>query len=111
MTELRIPSDLLPHDGRFGSGPAKVRAEAMSALASSPLMGTSHRRTPVKSLVAHIQEQLGALYSLPSDYQVVLGDGGATLSNDDDDTTLPVGPNSSGGNLLMDDVKGDENEL
>lgn len=79
MTELRIPSDLLPHDGRFGSGPAKVRAEAMSALASSPLMGTSHRRTPVKSLVAHIQEQLGALYSLPSDYQVVLGDGGATL--------------------------------
>ncbi|CEH06970.1 Phosphoserine aminotransferase (phosphoserine transaminase) [Propionibacterium freudenreichii] len=79
MTDLRIPTDLLPRDGRFGSGPGKVRPEAMAALAQSPLMGTSHRKPPVKSLVAHIQEQLAALYSLPDDYRVVLGDGGASL--------------------------------
>lgn len=79
VTDLRIPNDLLPRDGRFGSGPAKVRPEAMAALASSPLMGTSHRKPPVKSLVAHIQEQLAALYSLPDDYRVVLGTGGASL--------------------------------
>ena len=28
----RIPTELLPRDGRFGSGPSKVRAEQLAAL-------------------------------------------------------------------------------
>jgi phosphoserine aminotransferase len=75
---LKIPQNLLPADGRFGSGPAKIRPEAARALADSPLLGTSHRKAPVKNLVAHIQESLAQLYRLPDDYQVVLGNGGAT---------------------------------
>ncbi|MFT8396182.1 phosphoserine transaminase [Propionibacterium sp.] len=78
MRELTIPPELLPADGRFGSGPAKVRAEAMAALASDPLMGTSHRKAPVRTLVGHIRSQLSALYQLPEGWQVVLGNGGAT---------------------------------
>ena len=30
--DIRIPADLLPADGRFGSGPSKVRKEQVDAL-------------------------------------------------------------------------------
>ena len=73
-----IPVELLPENGRFGSGPAKVRPEALAALASSPVMGTSHRKPAVRTLVAQIRERLAELYSMPDGYQVVLGNGGAT---------------------------------
>ncbi len=78
---LKIPSDLLPRDGRFGCGPAKVRPEALNALANqgASLMGTSHRQAPVRALVGRVQESLKALYSAPDGYEVVLGNGGATL--------------------------------
>ena len=48
MTDLRIPADLLPADGRFGCGPSKIRPEAVAALAGegARLLGTSHRQTP-----------------------------------------------------------------
>ena len=79
MTDT-IPADLLPRDGRFGCGPAKVRPEALRALAGTgtALMGTSHRQAPVRALVASVQEGLRTLYSLPEGYEVVLGNGGAT---------------------------------
>lgn len=73
-----IPAELLPANGRFGSGPAKVRPEALVSLAASPLMGTSHRKPGVRHLVARIRERLSALYCLPEGYEVVLGNGGAT---------------------------------
>ncbi|MDR0435942.1 MAG: phosphoserine transaminase [Propionibacteriaceae bacterium] len=80
MAEIVIPRALLPYDGRFGSGPAKIRHEALTALgAAHNLMGTSHRQQPVKDLVASVQGQLAELYALPTGYQVVLGNGGATL--------------------------------
>jgi phosphoserine aminotransferase len=41
-------------------------------------MGTSHRREPVKRLVALIRQGLAELYGLPEGYEVVLGVGGAT---------------------------------
>ena len=43
---LKIPAELLPRDGRFGSGPSKVRAEQLSALVAdgTTYMGTSHRQ-------------------------------------------------------------------
>jgi len=77
---LAIPEYLKPADGRFGSGPSRVRAKALESLAApgSP-MGTSHRQAPVKNVVASIQEQLAALYSLPDGYEVVLGNGGTNV--------------------------------
>lgn len=78
--QIQIPQHLLPADGRFGSGPAKVRPDALDYLAMrGDLLGTSHRQAPVRSLVASIQDQLRALYGIPEDYEVVLGNGGSTL--------------------------------
>lgn len=75
-----IPADLKPADGRFGSGPSKVRPEALAALASTGgyVLGTSHRKPAVKALVRRVQEGLGQLFDLPDGYEVVLGNGGAT---------------------------------
>lgn len=79
-TDLRIPDELRPRDGRFGSGPAKVRAEAIAALAEvgPRLLGTSHRQEPVKALVRAIRTGLTDLFALPDGYEVLLGLGGAT---------------------------------
>jgi phosphoserine aminotransferase len=76
---VQIPTELLPTDGRFGSGPSKVRAKALDALAATgtTLMGTSHRQAPVKNLVGSIRAGLGDLFSLPDGYEVVLGVGGS----------------------------------
>jgi phosphoserine aminotransferase len=79
-TTLAIPADLLPRDGRFGSGPSKVRPEQLAALADSgaSYLGTSHRQAPVKSLVARLRAGLRELFALPDDYEVLLGVGGTT---------------------------------
>ncbi len=78
MTSLVIPAQLKPADGRFGSGPSKVRAEQLEALSRSgaEFLGTSHRQAPVRSLVGQIRSGLADLFRLPADYQVVLGNGG-----------------------------------
>jgi len=75
-----IPADIKPADGRFGSGPSKVRPEQLAALAASgaSVLGTSHRQKPVKSLIARIKAGLTELFSLPDGYRVVLGNGGTT---------------------------------
>ncbi len=80
MTNLRIPADLLPADGRFGCGPAKVRPDQVAAVsaAGKTLLGTSHRKPPVKSLIERIRGGLTELLEVPDGYQVVLGNGGAT---------------------------------
>jgi phosphoserine aminotransferase len=79
--EIRIPTHLLPVDGRFGCGPSKVRGEAMSALheAGSTWMGTSHRQAPVKDLVGRVRSGMHDLFSLPDGWEVVLGNGGSTV--------------------------------
>src|SRR3954447_2571710 len=78
-TATRIPTELKPADGRFGSGPSRVRREALARLAeASDVMGTSHRQRPVKDLVRRIREGLAELYDLPDGYEVVLGNGGTT---------------------------------
>ncbi|WP_026127746.1 phosphoserine transaminase [Nocardiopsis lucentensis] len=78
--DIQIPANLLPSDGRFGSGPSKVRPEQLEALASSGAryMGTSHRQKPVKSLVSRVRSGVSDLFSLPEGYEVVLGNGGTT---------------------------------
>ena len=78
-TTAQIPIDLKPADGRFGCGPSKVRPEALEKLAQqSKLMGTSHRQAPVRDLVGKVRSGLTDLFSLPDDYEIVLGNGGTT---------------------------------
>ena len=79
-TQLTIPADLKPADGRFGSGPSKIRPEALDALAATgtSLLGTSHRLAPVKGLVRRVREGVTELFGLPEGYEVVLGNGGST---------------------------------
>ncbi|GGL34198.1 phosphoserine transaminase [Phycicoccus endophyticus] len=77
---VTIPADLLPADGRFGSGPSKVRpaqVEALSAIGRT-VLGTSHRQAPVKNLVKSVREGLATFFDLPDGYEVVLGNGGST---------------------------------
>ena len=83
MTEsapLTLPAELLPKDGRFGSGPSKVRPEQVEYLASlgTTVLGTSHRQAPVKNLVGAVREGISELFSLPDGYEVILGNGGST---------------------------------
>jgi len=79
-TLLKIPDELKPADGRFGSGPSRIRPEQLARLASegAAVMGTSHRQAPVKQLVARIRAGLTELFSLPDGYEVALGNGGTT---------------------------------
>jgi phosphoserine aminotransferase len=78
---IAIPAELLPADGRFGSGPSKVRPESVEALfgAGRSLLGTSHRQAPIRSLVGAVQEGLLSLFDLPDGWEVVLGNGGSTV--------------------------------
>lgn len=80
MSEIIIPADLKPRDGRFGSGPSKIRPEALTALGNNShlILGTSHRQAPVKNMVKEVRQGLSELFSLPQGYEVVLGDGGST---------------------------------
>jgi phosphoserine aminotransferase len=80
VTDIVLPAELKPADGRFGSGPSKVRPEQVAALAASgtTYLGTSHRQAPVRSLVRRVREGLAELFSLPDGYEVVLGNGGTT---------------------------------
>ncbi len=80
MSDIVIPSELLPTDGRFGSGPSKVRKEQTDALAQvwRSYMGTSHRQATVRNEVQRLREGLAALFNLPEGYEVILGNGGST---------------------------------
>jgi len=77
---LRIPTELLPRDGRFGAGPSKVRAEQLAALVAdaTTYMGTSHRQATVRNKVGEVRDGLSALFNLPEGYEVLLGNGGTT---------------------------------
>ena len=78
---IRIPAELLPNDGRFGSGPSLVRMEAVNSLAeiSQNYLGTSHRQSSVKGMVQRLQEGMATLFQMPDDWEILLGNGGATL--------------------------------
>ena len=81
LPDIQIPADLLPADGRFGSGPSKVRPEIVEKLASvaGSWMGTSHRQKPVRAVVGRVREGLTQLFGLPEGYEIILGNGGTTL--------------------------------
>ena len=71
---IAIPPALLPADGRFGSGPSKIRAEQVATLAAAgrTLLGTSHRQAPVRTVVGRIRAGLAELFMLPDGYEVAL---------------------------------------
>lgn len=80
-TTITIPDTIRPRDGRFASGPSKVRPQAVAALAAvaNDLLGTSHRKPAVKNIVGRLRRGLTDLFSLPDGWEVVLGNGGTTL--------------------------------
>jgi phosphoserine aminotransferase len=80
QTPLRIPERLKPVDGRFGSGPSRLRPGALERLAAAGggLMGTSHRQLPVRRVVGAVRAGLRELFALPDGYEVALGNGGTT---------------------------------
>jgi phosphoserine aminotransferase len=80
VADILLPPEIKPADGRFGSGPSKVRPGQLAALAASgsSYLGTSHRQAPVRSLVRRVREGLAELFTLPDGYEVVLGNGGTT---------------------------------
>ena len=79
--KIKAHSDNFPSDPRFGSGPSLVPVKFVeNLLKTGPhLLGTSHRKPPVKNLVKGIQEGLKTLLSVPEDYKIILGNGGATF--------------------------------
>ncbi|MDQ3723092.1 MAG: phosphoserine transaminase [Actinomycetota bacterium] len=79
-TQLKIPADLRPADGRFGCGPSKVRTDALARLAGdhAALLGTSHRQKPVRALVGRVRAGIAELLGPPEGYEVALGNGGTT---------------------------------
>ena len=80
MASIEIPASLRPRDGRFGAGPSKVRRAGVEAVleASEQLLGTSHRQAPVRNVVSRLRAGLHEFLALPDDYEIVLGNGGAT---------------------------------
>jgi phosphoserine aminotransferase len=79
--DIELPAALRPRDGRFGSGPSKVRDEAVAALADAAhgYLGTSHRQEGVRRVVRRVRDGLRELFDLPDDHEVLLGNGGSTL--------------------------------
>jgi phosphoserine aminotransferase len=77
---LGIPAALKPSDGRFGSGPSKVRVAQAARVAeqATTLLGSSHRQAPVRDLVARVRGGLAELLGAPDGYEVLLGNGGTT---------------------------------
>ena len=80
MSEIRIPDAIKPVDGRFGSGPSKVRPEGVEALSavSRTFLGTSHRQKTVKDQVARMRRGLAEFFSMPDGYEVILSNGGTS---------------------------------
>lgn len=77
---IQIPDDIKPVDGRFCSGPGKVRPESVAALAgvATTYLGTSHRQKTVRDQVARLRRGLAELFSAPDGYEVILSNGGTT---------------------------------
>jgi phosphoserine aminotransferase len=78
---FKVPKELIPSDPRFGVGPSLIPTQALEGLARTghELLGTSHRKMPVRNLVKEMQEGIRKYFNLPNDYEVVIGNGGATF--------------------------------
>lgn len=79
--KFQVPSELRPSDPRFGVGPSLIPVSHVQRLADTgtSLLGTSHRKPAVRKLVQELQEGIRDYFKLPVGYEVVLGNGGATI--------------------------------
>jgi phosphoserine aminotransferase len=77
---IEIPDDLKPIDGRFGSGPSKVRPDGVDALAevATTFLGTSHRQKTVRDQVARLRRGVAEFWAAPEGYEVILANGGTS---------------------------------
>jgi phosphoserine aminotransferase len=77
---IRIPDDIKPIDGRFGSGPSKVRPAGVDRLAevATTYLGTSHRQRTVKDQVGRLRRSLAEFFAMPDGYEVILSNGGTS---------------------------------
>jgi phosphoserine aminotransferase len=76
-----LPKEFIPTDPRFGVGPSLIPTDHLQRLAETGhrLMGTSHRKPAVKNLVKEVQSGISEFFQVPDDYQIILGNGGATF--------------------------------
>ncbi len=81
---FKIDNNLIPSDPRFGCGPSLVNMGFLDSLLKTQchLMGTSHRKPPVKNIIREIQEGLLNYFNVSEDYIVIIANGGATLAFD-----------------------------
>lgn len=79
--KIEVPKNLIPTDPRFGCGPSLIPVRFLEDLAKTGphLLGTSHRKAPVKNLCKSIRQSVSSYFGLQDGYSVVLGNGGATL--------------------------------
>jgi len=77
---IQIPDDIRPIDGRFGSGPSKVRPSGVDKLASvaTTYLGTSHRQKTVRDQVARLRRGVAEFFRAPDGYEVILSNGGTS---------------------------------
>ena len=81
MSDLTIPSDCCRPTAGSAPGPSKVRVEALAGAGSDRLVVPGHVAPPGRRCAtssARSGRGCAELFSLPDDYQVVLGNGGAT---------------------------------
>ena len=81
VTSLRIPADLLPGDGRFGCGPAKIRPQSVRHLAADGPGCSAPRTGRPRSGIWSVPSAPGwaSCSPCPDGYEVVLGNGGSSL--------------------------------
>jgi phosphoserine aminotransferase len=79
--KFKVPQELRPQDPRFGVGPSLIPVSAIKKLEETghKLLGTSHRKDAVRKLVKEVQDGLRTYFQLPADYEILLGNGGATM--------------------------------
>ena len=77
----QVPKNLIPSDPRFGVGPSLVPISSLEKLLATgaELIGTSHRKPAVQNLCREVQEGLRTYFNLPGDYEIIMGNGGATF--------------------------------
>jgi phosphoserine aminotransferase len=80
VPDIKVPDNLKPADGRFGSGPSKVRPEGVAALntVARTYLGTSHRQKTVKDQVARLRSGIAEFFGLPTGYEVIISNGGTS---------------------------------
>lgn len=78
---FKVPNELIPSDPRFGVGPSLIPVSFIEELVKTghDLLGTSHRKMPVRNLVSSVQDQFKSYFNLPEGYVVMIGNGGASF--------------------------------